>query len=80
MENVTMKVSELIGRLQACNLDAEVFLQDDRSMFASATRAGIMNTADLLAKESEYPLVISPWERTDDLKPSADQEQARMNS
>jgi hypothetical protein len=32
-----MKVSELIDRLQACDLDAEILLQVDRRMFASPT-------------------------------------------
>ena len=66
-----MKVSELIDRLQACDLDAEIFLQVDRSMFAPSSWVGIMDTAGLLAEEKEYQLVISPWEPEDDLKPPA---------
>ena len=75
-----MKVSELIDRLQACHLDAEVFLQVDRRMFASPIWVGIMDTADLLDEAKEYRLVISPWEPDEDLKPSADQRQERKNS
>ena len=68
-----MKVGELIDRLQACHLDAEVFLQVDRRMFAPPTWVGSMDTADLLTEEKEYQLVISPWEPDEDLTPSADQ-------
>ena len=39
-----MKVSELIDRLQACDLDAEILLQVDRRMFAPPTWVGIMDT------------------------------------
>jgi hypothetical protein len=79
-EDRTMKVSELIDRLQACDLDAEILLQVDRRMFAPPTWVGIMDTADLLAEEKEYQLVISPWEPGEDVKPSSDQRQTRKNS
>lgn len=68
-----MKVSELIDRLEACDLDAEILLQVDRRMFAAPTWVGIMDTADLLVEEKEYQLVISPWEPGEYLKPSSDQ-------
>lgn len=64
-----MKVGELIYRLQARDLDDEVFLQIDRRTFAAPTWIGIMDTADLFAEQKEYQLVISPWEPEEDLKP-----------
>ena len=79
-EDGTMKVSEMIDRLQACDLDAEILLQFDRRMFVPPTWVGIMDTADLLAEGTEYQLVISPWEPGEELKPSSDQRQMRKNS
>ena len=72
-----MKVSELIDRLQACDLDAEILLQVDRRMFAFPTWVGIMDAADVLAEEKEYRLVISPWEPDEDLKLSGESRQSK---
>ncbi len=47
-----MKVSDLIDRLQACNLATAVLLQVDRKMFASPTWVGITHTADLWPKKA----------------------------
>jgi hypothetical protein len=46
-----MKVSELIDRLRAFDLDAEVYLQDGNWSFFPATWAGIMDTAGLFDEE-----------------------------
>lgn len=67
-----MKVNELIGRLQACDLDAEVFLQIDQRTFASPSWIGIMDTAGLFAEEKEFQLVISSWEPESSLKHPAE--------
>lgn len=67
-----MKVIELIDQLQACDLNAEVFLQIDRTEFASPSWVGVMDTAGLFAEGEEFRLVISPWEPSDELKPSED--------
>ena len=72
-----MTVSELIDRLQACDLNSEILLQVDRRMFVSPTWVGIMDTADLLAEEKEYRLVISPWEPDEDLKLSGESRQSK---
>ena len=45
-EEPTMKVGELICRLRAFDLEAEVFLHCDRRSFEPPVRAEIMNTAD----------------------------------
>ena len=65
-----MRVFELINRLKECNLDDEVLLQTDRTMFASPGWVGIMDTAGLFAEEKEFRVVISPWEPEDSLKPA----------
>ena len=62
-----MKVFELINRLKECDLDDEVLLQTDRTMFASPAWLGIMDTAGLFAEEKELRLVISPWEPEESL-------------
>jgi hypothetical protein len=46
-EEPTMKVGELICRLRAFDLEAEVFLHCDRRSFEPPVRGEIMNTADL---------------------------------
>jgi len=75
-----MKVSELIDRLRAFDLDVEVYLQLGSRSFASPVWVGIMDTAGLFDEEQDLQLVISPWEPGDHLKPETDEQRARRKA
>lgn len=65
-----VKVSELIDRLQAFDINAEVYLQIDGRQFAPPLWVGIMDTAGLFDEEKDLQLVISAWEPAEYLRKS----------